>query len=248
MPDARRVRRRLAELSQRRLNFDPAQLDQADTEDGWEVTDLCQPLPAEPPGPPVAEGSWQQARRLMRGYQFADPSIVRAYYDPQAPLAGRDMLLKLQALGIFHLYVGVRVNEVYERTLQGDGGQATIWGWNYRTLEGHVEMGQMDWQVWKWSDTGEVEFRVHSKSRTAKIGNPLVRLGFRVFRGRERRAFLKSTQQRMRRFVELALDRGDRRDEAIRAAADELTARRSPAARAAHDELVSVLREQGPAR
>ncbi len=246
MPEAPRIRRRLAELSQRGFNFDPSQLNRADTGPGWELTDLCQPLPSERPGPPAAGGSWQQAQRLMRSYQFADPSIVRAYYDPGAPLEGRNMLLKLRALRIFHLYVGVRVNEVYERTIERDGRSALVWGWNYRTLDGHVEMGQMDWQVWKWSDTGEVEFRVHAKSRTAKIGNPLARLGFRIFRGRERRAFLESTQRRMRRFVELALVSGERQDEEIRAAADELVARRSPDAREAHDELARALRQERP--
>ncbi len=207
------VQRRLAELSQLALNFDPAQLDGSDAEHGWQTTDLCQALPAEPPGPPIPAGSWQQAQRLMRGYQFADPSIVRAYYDPHAPLQGRNMLLKLQALGVFHLYVGVRVNEVYDRTVERGDRRATVWGWSYRTLEGHVEMGQMDWQVWKWIDTGEVEFRVYARSRTARIGNPVVRLGFRIFRGRERRAFLESTKRRMREFVKLALERDDRPDE-----------------------------------
>ena len=64
----------------------------------------------------------------MRGYEFADPSIVRAYYDPEEPLQGRNMLLKLQALGVAHLYVGVRVNDVYEELRQVEGDQACVWG------------------------------------------------------------------------------------------------------------------------
>ena len=111
---------------------------------------------------PAERGSWEIARRLMRGYEFADPSIVRAYDDPALPLEGREMLLKLQALGLVSMYVGVRVGDVYECTRELDGRQVRVWGWNYRTLEGHVEMGQMAWEVWKWLDTGEVEFRVHS--------------------------------------------------------------------------------------
>ena len=91
-----------------------------------------------------------------------------------------------------------------------------MWGWNYRTLDGHVEMGQMDWEVWKWLETGAVEFRVHAVSRAAPIPNPIVRLGFHLLRGRERDAFLQSTklgcgrspgwrsrtQSRKRRFVQ----------------------------------------------
>ena len=61
---------------------------------------------------PIDGGSWQIAQRLMSGYEFADPSIVRAYYDPAIPLEQRDMLLRLRALGVAHLFVGVRVGEV----------------------------------------------------------------------------------------------------------------------------------------
>jgi uncharacterized protein (UPF0548 family) len=230
------VRRRLASLSRRDLNFDPAVLRHARPEDGWTVTDLCQPLPPEPPGTPVEGGSWDVARALMQGYEFADPSIVRAYYDPAAPLEGRNMLLKLQALGLFWLFVGVRVGEVYDQMRSKPSGDVRVWGWNYRTLDGHVEVGQMDWEVWKWPESGAVEFHVHAVSRPAPIANPVVRLGFRLLRGRERDVFLQSTKVRMRRFTELALADRDR-EEPLRSAAAELTARRSRASDRAHDEL-----------
>lgn len=106
------------------------------------------------------------------------------------------MLLRLQALGVAHLFVGVRVGEVYERTRELGGKRARVWGWNYRTLEGHVEIGQMDWEVWKWLDDGSVEFRVHAVSPSARIPNPVVRLRFHLLRDRERDAFLSSTKRR----------------------------------------------------
>jgi uncharacterized protein (UPF0548 family) len=230
------IRRRLAQLDRKHLNFDPAALADASPATGWTITDRCQPLPAEPPGMPVEQGSWQIARRLMRGYEFADPSIVRAYYDPEVPLEQRNMLLELRALAIARLFVGVRVKEVYELTRHSRGRQARVWGWSYRTLEGHVEMGEMDWEVWKWLDDGGVEFRVHAISRVAPIRNPLVWLGFHMVRGRERRAFLDSTQQRMRTFTELALLHHDP-DRAIREAAPRLTARHSRSDEPAHDAL-----------
>jgi uncharacterized protein (UPF0548 family) len=218
------VRRRLAALADTPLNFDPAVLADASPEDGWRVTDVCQALPGEAPGPPAENGSWMIARALMRGYEFADPSIVRAYYDPGVPLADRTMLLKLQALGVVHLYAGVRVSQVYEDTRTLGRRRARVWGWNYQTLEGHVEMGQMDWQVWKWLDTGEVQFRVHAVSRTARIANPVVRLGFWLLKDHERHVFLASTSRRMRSFTELALRSAEPGRE-IRAASPELTAR-----------------------
>ncbi len=235
------IRRRLAQLERKRLNFDLAALADAAPATGWTITDRCQPLSAEPPGMPVEEGSWQIARRLMRGYEFADPSIVRAYYDPDVPLEQRNMLLELRALAIARLFVGVRVGDVYEVTRGPRGRRARVWGWSYRTLEGHVEMGQMDWQVWKWLDDGRVEFRVHAVSRVAPIRNPIVWLGFHLLRGRERRAFLDSTQHRMRTFTELALSRNDP-DRAIREAAPTLMARPSRRDGPAHDAVARSIR------
>src|SRR5947209_16257247 len=91
----------------------------------------------------------------------------------------------------------------------------------------------MDWEVWKWLDTGAVEFRVHAVSRPAQIANPLIRLGFHLLRRRERHAFLTHTKRRMRAFTELALaGEGPK----LRHAAADLTARRR-ADDAAHDAL-----------
>jgi uncharacterized protein (UPF0548 family) len=236
-----RVRRRLAVLPGKPLNFDLASLEHASPATGWTITDLCQALPSEPPGAPIEGGSWQIARRLMRGYEFADPSIVRAYYDAEAPLQGRNMLLKLQALGIAHLYVGVRVADVYEEVREREGDRACVWGWNYRTLEGHVEIGQMDWEVWKWLGDGRVEFRVHAVARVAHIPNPIVRLGFYLLREHERQAFLDSTTRRMLTFTELTLSR-EHAGDSIRDAAASLTARPSRRRDPAHD---SVARSAG---
>jgi uncharacterized protein (UPF0548 family) len=235
-----RVRRRLASLSQLNLNFDPDALSHARSEDGWTITDLCQPLPSEPPGTPVDGGSWNVARTLMQGYEFADPSIVRAYYNPTAPLEGRNMLLKLQALGLFWLFVGVRVGEVYDLTRCTPTGEVRVWGWNYRTLDGHVEIGQMDWEIWKWPESGAVEFHVHAVSRPAPIANLIVRLGFHLLRQHERDAFLQSTKLRMRTFTGLALKDAEA-GKTLRSAAVELTAHRSPRSDQAHDELTRRL-------
>jgi uncharacterized protein (UPF0548 family) len=246
LPDSRAIARRLAALAGKPLNFNLAALRDASGAGGWELTDVCQRLADEPPGPPVDGGSWQIARRLMRGYEFADPSIVRAYYDPELPLERRDMLLKLQALCLVHLFAGVRVGDVYEETRELDGRRAHVWGWNYRTLAGHVEMGQMDWEVWKWLGDGRVEFRVHAVSRPAPIRNPIVRIGFRLLRGRERRAFLDSTRERMQRFTELALAR-EGADRRVREAAAHLSARSARVDDPAHDAVADNIRVDDPA-
>jgi hypothetical protein len=60
----------------------------------------------------------------------------------------------------------------------------------------------MDWQVWKFPDSGEVLFRIHSFSRPAGGGNFLVRTGFRHIGRREQLRFLKLTADRMARLTE----------------------------------------------
>jgi hypothetical protein len=220
----RRPERRLAELRRRGYNYDPARLDAYD----WRVDDHRQPLPGEPPGPPAPGGSFETARRLMLGYEFADPSIVHAYYDPHEPLEGRTMLLELRLHGLLRVRVGTRVCAVYDERRDG----AYVWGWAYRTLAGHLEQGQMDWQVWKWPQTGDVEFRIHAYSRRAPDRNLLLRVGFRLFGRREQLAFLHSTLQRIERLTAAAL-----RGAPVDAQAESLTARRGFDTAPAHERL-----------
>jgi uncharacterized protein (UPF0548 family) len=237
------IREALARLRHSELNFEPPPVDGDAAAAGWRVDDLAQALPPEPPGPPLEHGSFAVAQRLMRGYEFADPSIVRAYYDPSEPLERRTMLLEVRFRAL-RFHIGVRVREVYDRSIERDGRPVRIWGWSYGTLRGHFEMGQMDWQVWKWLDTGEVEFRIHAYSRRAPVTNPLVRAGFRLVGRREQLAFLHSTMRRMATLTRLRLEE-DADAGTIRETAEELTARGGDTG-AAHDELVRNL--EGGAR
>jgi uncharacterized membrane protein/uncharacterized protein (UPF0548 family) len=205
------ARRALDELHDKGLNFDLERRGEFTPENGWHVDDYRQPLPAEAPGRPLPDGSWQAARRLMRGYAFADPSIIRAVYYPDRPLEQRDMLLEGRFLG-FRFYFGCRVGGVNDEVRVVDARQAQVWGWNYRTLQGHLEMGQMDYEVWKWLDSGTVEFRIHVVSKPAHIPNPVVRLGFRVFGRAMQRRFARHACRRMAQLTTTALDHGPQHD------------------------------------
>src|SRR4051794_16432627 len=190
-----RVAKRFAALRDRPVNFDP---DAPHPESaGWRIDDYCESLPPEPPGPPIDGGSFRVAQTLLRDYKVADPSIVRAYYDHDAPLEGRDMLLELKFLA-FHTFAGCRVGRVTDEQRTVDGRPVQVWGWPYQTLEGHIEQGEMSWEIWKWLDTGEVEFRVHSYSRIVGSKNPFTVIGVRLFGQRERRRYLTSACRRMR--------------------------------------------------
>ncbi len=238
------LRDRLAALADLPVNYDPEALDLADPPAGWSVDENCQPLPGEEPGDPAPGGPWEIAVRLISGYEFADPSLVRAYYDRETPLLGRDMLLGLRALGLMTFHVGVRVSVVWDETRVCDGRSARVFGWAYRTLQDHVEQGQMDWQVWKWRDSGAVEFRSHAVSRTAPIANPIVRVGFALLKGRERRLYLASTRRRMSELTERAL-RDESPADAVRETGRALTARKPRGAEAAHAALAAELERDG---
>jgi uncharacterized protein (UPF0548 family) len=153
-------------------------------------------LPGEPPGQPQPDGTWERARALLRDYAFADPRIVRAIYDPDDPLEGRNMLLVVRFWGLRFRF-GVRVSDVNDETRRVEGRDVRVWGWSYATLQGHLETGQMDYEVWKWLDTGSVEFRIHVVSRASRIGNPIIRFGFRLFARREQVRFAKRACERM---------------------------------------------------
>ena len=121
---------------------------------------------------------------------------MRASFRRDGPLAGRDMLLEVRFWGL-RFPVGVRVGAVIDETRAVDGRDVRVWGWGYGTLQGHLEVGQMDYEVWKWLDTGAVEFRVHVVSRPGRIPNPIVRLGFRLFGRREQMRFARRSCERM---------------------------------------------------
>jgi uncharacterized protein (UPF0548 family) len=147
-------------------------------------------------GCPPTLGPFAIAQTLLRDYRVADPRIVRAYYDHGAPLEGRDMLLELRFL-FFRTYAGCRVGKITDEARDVAGRPVRVWGWPYRTLEGHIEQGEMSWEVWKWLDTGRVEFRIHSYSRLTEAANPFTRLGIRLVGQHERHRYLSTACRRV---------------------------------------------------
>jgi len=91
---------------------------------------------------------------LAAVYEFVDPKLVRAYFDPQEPLESRNMLLEIHFWGL-RIYAGVRSGGVSDGIRREDGSETRVWSWSYRTLEGHFEMGEIDYQVWKYSTREE---------------------------------------------------------------------------------------------
>ncbi|MEU6281365.1 DUF1990 family protein [Streptomyces sp. NPDC047028] len=171
----------------------------------WNIDTHRTPLPPERPGPPEPGGPWEQACALVRDYDFSPPEIIRALYDPAAPLLGRDMLLEARFHGL-HFYCGVRVTEVVDETRDDT---ERVWGWAYETLEGHLERGKVTYEVVKRQDTGEVRFMVSSYSQGAPTLGRVTTFGWRLFGRRTQLRFYRRCGERLRAGVEAAVH-GDR--------------------------------------
>ena len=191
----------LGDLAGRGFNFTPISFDDAVRDPSWRTDRRSTRLRSEPPGPPRPGGPFEVARRALIRYEAADPRIVRAVYDAREPLDGRDMLLVGRFLGLRFL-MGVRVGDVVDRPEETAAGRVYRFAWNYRTLEGHLEEGQMDYELVKVDATGAIDFRIRSYSRMGKIANPVVRWGFRLFGRREQVRFYERTVERLRTIVE----------------------------------------------
>lgn len=184
-------------LERRGLNFEPISWQDACADPRWRTDQSTRLLAAETPGDPDTQGPYQRAIEALEAYEFADPDIVRGVYDPTTPLDGRNMLLVGRFLHLrFHM--GVRIGGVVDETATDEEDRPIrSFGWHYRTLEDHLEQGQMDYEIRKYLDSGEVEFRVRGYSRAAPIGNPVVRLGFALFGRRQQARFYRNIVDRM---------------------------------------------------
>jgi uncharacterized protein (UPF0548 family) len=198
------VRAQLERIQELALNFEPAALSSVERQ-AWHVDDYRRPLRPEPPGEPIPAGSFEAAKDLLRDYEFADPKRIRAHYWRDAPLQGRDMLLEIRYLAL-RVRVGVRIGVVFDEVREVAGRRVRVWGWAYQTLQGHLERGQMDYQVWKWLDTGEVEYRIHAVAQVAETRRPFLNLGFRLVGRRHQVLFARRCAERMEQLVEGRLD------------------------------------------
>ncbi|HET7326566.1 MAG TPA: DUF1990 family protein [Nocardioidaceae bacterium] len=182
-----------AELRTRRVNYSVGEVDQ----DSWNHDVYRSPLSAERPGPPEPAGVWERACRLVESYQFTTPEIVRAFYDPHAPLLGRDMLLQGRFYGL-RFYLGVRVTSIIDETRKDE---QRLWGWAYETLEGHLERGRISYEVVKDLRTGTVEFVITAYSQLAPTVDLVTRLGWRAFGRRTQLRFYDACGVRLHDLV-----------------------------------------------
>ncbi|GGK14243.1 DUF1990 domain-containing protein [Deinococcus malanensis] len=194
-------RARLEAYAQARPNFDDTRLHEYTAESGWRVDDYEQELPAEPPGDPLPNGSFRAAQQVLRNYSFPPPDLITGVFVPETPLEQRVMVLRGRFL-IFTFWFGVRIGRVVNETRAlPDGSREAVWGYNYHTLEGHFERGQIEFTVHKHLGTGRVMFRIHAVSQTGHISNLFYRVGFRLFGRFLQRRFSFQSMRRVRKQV-----------------------------------------------
>lgn len=184
----------LDELSERPVNYRPEELGTA----GWHRDCHRARLPDERPGDPEPGGPWEVARRLVEIYEPPAPSIIRGLYRADVPLERRDILLEARFYGL-HFLMGVRVTEVIDEVRDDD---LRVWGWSYGTLEGHLERGNMTYEVVKHMDSGQVEFVTYGVSRSAPTLGPVIGLGWRLFGRRTQLRFYRRCGERVQRIAD----------------------------------------------
>ena len=203
-------RARLDAYSDVEVNYDFSRQKEYTSATGWRIDDYETDLPAEAPGPPEAAGSFAAAQGVLRRYAFPPPDLITGIFRPDGPLENRIMLLRAQFL-FFKFYFGVRVSEVTDEAARaspaGPAGSypERVWGYGYRTLEGHFERGQIDFTIHKNLTTGAVQFRIHAVSQSGQIRNPFYWVGFKLFGRMLQRKFARESLRRMQELVTAAL-------------------------------------------
>ncbi len=208
-PDWRDYRERLDAIREARYNLDLDKRSEFTEAAGWHLDTHEAELVPEPPGPPLppddARASWAIACDLVRDYAFPDPALITGIFSPDDPLPGRPMLLRARFLG-FTFWFGVRVGDEIDTVRETDAGPVRAYGFDYATLEGHFEMGQITFEVRKEERTGRVLFHIDAFSKADRIRNPFYRIGFKLFGRRLQLRFARTAMERMQRFVREELE------------------------------------------
>ncbi len=110
------------------------------------------------------------------------------------------MLLRARFLG-FTFWFGVRIGREIDEVRETDAGPVHVYGFDYATLEGHFERGQITFEVRKTEATGAVSFHIDAFSKPDRIRNPFYRIGFKLFGRRLQLRFAQTALERMQRFV-----------------------------------------------
>jgi uncharacterized protein (UPF0548 family) len=189
------LERRIAALRDVPRNFDPEE--PKTPENGWSRHGSETVVAREPAGPPRPGGAFERGRVAVARYEFSDPRIVEAHFDPDVPLAERRMLLELKPL-VLHFLAGAVIGQVRDRRTEAE----TVFGFRYDTLVGHVESGWEWFLLTKSHATGEIRFRIEADWRPGDFPNWWSRVGFAALGIHYQRRWTRRAHARLRSLLE----------------------------------------------
>lgn len=193
---------RLAALD---FNYDEKMYHASKDKSGWHLDRYSAILATEPAGEPLPDGAFAAAKKAIQLYQFPDPRLISAVFDPAAALSGRNMLMFAKFAG-FTFNFGVRVTSVVDEVRKNDSGdRLRVWGYSYRTLKGHFEIGEINFEISKNLRSGEITFEINAYSKPDRIPNFFYRTGFRIFSRPLQKYFAKSSIARLQAIATAAL-------------------------------------------
>ena len=116
---------------------------------------------------------FERAKVALSNYQFSDPKIVVAHFDPKGPLLGRRILLEIKVFGLRYLCAAL-VTRVRD--------EPGVYGFRYDTLEGHIERG-LEWFLLTKDAQGDIRFRIEARWQRAVLPNWWSHIGFTLVSG-----------------------------------------------------------------
>ena len=179
---AEALRDRMNTLAARRRNFDAGE-EEMTGDRGWQHYHSEAVISAGAD----ADSRFARAKTALANYQFSDPAIVMAHFDPASPLQSRRLLLEIKIWGLRYLCPTI-VSVVRD--------EASVFGFRYDTLEGHLERGA-EWFLLTRASNGDITFRIEARWMQGEFPNWWSRLGFILLADHYQRRWHRHAHQRM---------------------------------------------------
>ena len=176
------LRQRLEQLAGKPLNFTAVE-EEMTGERGWHHYHSDAVIARDTTG----DETFARARTALANYQFSDPRIVIAHFDPAVPLAMRRILLEIKIWGLRYLCPAL-VTAIRD--------EPNAFGFRYDTLEGHIERG-IEWFLLTKDEAGNLRFRIEAKWQRGQFPNWWSRLGFIVLSGYYQRRWHRQAHRRI---------------------------------------------------
>lgn len=177
------LKARVDQLAFVHRNFEAAEEAEMTGEKGWHHYHSEAVIAREPAG----DVCFQRARVALTNYQFSDPRIVVAHFDPATPLGERRIMLEIKVFVLRYLCPAV-VSKVRD--------EPNIYGFRYDTLQGHIERG-VEWFLLTKDADGDIRFRIEARWQKGEFPNWWSRIGFTVLSGYYQRKWHREAHRRL---------------------------------------------------